>query len=115
VAAVVHACRAHRIEPILWTLDRIGRFARAGVVWAGGPECRPMLQLMRSISRMLDALGIEHDRRSAVPHVTLLRDARVFDAELRIEPPIVWALDALALYASDRDPAGTVYRRADPP
>ena len=73
-----------------------------------------MLRLMHETGEALDSLGIDYDRRPAAPHVTLLRNARSFHTNLRIDPPIDWSVQAIALYSSSRDDAGPVYLRVDP-
>ena len=95
-----------------WQLDRLGFFAQAGVVWAGAVDQAngPLLELGDRTRRLLDQMAVEFDRRALTPHVTLLRGVTQFDAEA-ITPPILWRVDAVALYRSGGDRSGARYSR----
>ena len=113
VHAVALACDRIDFAPVVWQLDRIGRFPRAGVVWAGGGENAPLLDLIRRMSAQLDEFAIDHDRRAATAHVTLLRNVRDFEDIGPIDPAIRWPIGSIALYGSTHDSLGPVYRRVD--
>lgn len=94
-----------------WTIDRVGSFPRARVAWAGGPVDQSFADSVARTRRRLDELGIAYDHRPFVPHVTLYRDVRRFDANGPLDPPLRWITDHVALYAADRDREGPLYRR----
>lgn len=96
-----------------WRIDRVGRFARAGIVWAGGDEAGDA-HPARWAGRVRDCLaqqGIAFDARPFVAHVTLLRDvpARAAGDASRIAvEPFDWPLEGARLLVSTRDPSGAV-------
>jgi 2'-5' RNA ligase len=94
-----------------WTIDTVGSFPRARVAWAGGPVDRRLADCVAHARGRLDELGITYDPRPFVPHVTLYRDARRFEAGGPLEPPLRWSTDHVALYAAERDRDGPLYRR----
>ncbi len=108
------ACAAARIRVAVfdWTLEQLGFFAQAGVVWAGAVDeaNAPLLELGDRTRRLLDQMAIDFDRRALRPHVTLLRGVTQFDPEA-ITPPIRWRVDAVALYRSGGDRSGARYSR----
>jgi 2'-5' RNA ligase len=108
---VAHACRELSGDAFEWVIDTVGSFARARVVWAGGPVDQRLASSVARARDRLDVLGIAYDRRPFVPHVTLLRDVRRFEADGHLEPPLRWITDHVALYAADRDAHGPIYRR----
>lgn len=88
LARQLEHCGAAKFD---WTLDHLGHFARAQVIWAGGVSNPALLALAGEVRELLDRMQIDYDRKPFVPHVTLLRDVagRLSRANL-IEPPIVW-------------------------
>lgn len=106
-AALVSASFA----PFEWTLDAVGSFGRARVLWAGGSDAS-LDAMAAQARRLLDELGVPYDRRPFVAHVTLLRKlprAATHDTALRIEPPIRWRAGAPVLLESRSDAEGTRY------
>lgn len=92
----------HEPAPFRWRIDRLGRFDRARVAWAAGPDNCPLTGLATGIRQLLDAEAVTYDRRPFVPHVTLLRALPVTtplpsDA---IEPAIDWLVGAPRLLRS---------------
>jgi 2'-5' RNA ligase len=97
-----------------WTIDTVGAFPRARVAWAGGPVDRHLADCVARARGRLDQLGLDYNRRPFVPHVTLYRDVRRFEAGGPLDPPVRWATDHVALYAAEHDRDGPLYRRVDP-
>ncbi|MCX8115386.1 MAG: RNA 2',3'-cyclic phosphodiesterase [Burkholderiaceae bacterium] len=92
-AEVTSALDALPFESFVWTLDAVGAFDRARVLWAAGPDCEPLSQLAQRVRSVLDALRVPYDRKPFVAHVTLLRDLTRSDAQRAaapIVPPIAW-------------------------
>jgi 2'-5' RNA ligase len=110
---VALACESFVVNAFDWEIDCIGHFPRVGVVWAGGKEYPPLIELMQHLSSLLDDMAVAHDRRAAIPHVTLLRNVRDFKGSRSIEPAIRWPISAIGLYGSTRDKVGSVYRRIE--
>lgn len=103
-------------EPeVVWSLNHLGHFARAQVVWAGGPPSAELEALAQSSRAALETLGIAYDRRPFAAHVSLLRDARHLDssAEALAQAfwPIDWPVSAPQLIVSDRRTDGAVQYR----
>ncbi|MFN3564816.1 MAG: RNA 2',3'-cyclic phosphodiesterase [Burkholderiaceae bacterium] len=102
-ARVAAALDALPVENFAWTLDAVGAFDRARVLWAAGADCEPLSQLARRARSLLDALHVPYDRKPFVAHVTLLRgltrgDAR--HAAAPIAPPVTWRADRPRLLCS---------------
>jgi RNA 2',3'-cyclic 3'-phosphodiesterase len=94
----------------VWTIDRLGCFPRARVIWAGGENTAPLQALSQQVRDLLDAQDVRFDRKAFAPHVTLLRDADTLRAAPEFEP-ILWSLDRARLVVSERDEHGAlVYR-----
>lgn len=111
---LAHDCSDLSDADFGWTVDAVGSFSRARVVWAGGPVDQRLADCVARFRQRLDGLGIVYDRRPFVPHVTLYRNVRGFDAHGPLEPPLRWSTDHVALYAADRDREGPLYRRVVP-
>jgi 2'-5' RNA ligase len=102
----------HEPAPFRWRIDHLGRFERARVAWAAGPDDARLSALAAGVRRLLDAEAVTYDRRAFVPHVTLLRalpPTAFLPADARhaaIDPPIDWRVGAPRLLRS----AGGHYR-----
>jgi 2'-5' RNA ligase len=110
------ALRGIELEPFAWTLDHIGRFERARVLWAGGPAQPQLAQLAERVRGLLRDAKIDFDRKAFAAHVTLLRDLPPGAHEL-VEPieAFAWPIHAALLLVSEPDARGaTVYRVLDP-
>jgi 2'-5' RNA ligase len=87
-------------EPCTVTLDRVGHFRRAGVLWLGADRVPDALRSFQDnlVSALLDE-GIGHDRKPWELHLTLYR-------KMRKPPPIIepvnieWALKGFDLFES---------------
>jgi 2'-5' RNA ligase len=102
---------AERVAPFAWTLEAVGAFGGARVLWAGGGDAQLDALAARS-RRLLDELGVRYDRKPFVAHVTLLRKVpreAAREVASRIEPPILWHAGTAVLLQSRTDAAGTHY------
>jgi 2'-5' RNA ligase len=105
------------IVPFDWTLDLLGSFGAARVLWIGGAPNAALSALAAEVRSCLDANAIAYDRKPFVPHVTLLRnlprDAST-DAAIRAAAiaPIRWSVVAPRLVVSTTSPAGVRYSNA---
>lgn len=96
-----------------WTLDRLGVFRSARVLWIGGPECRPLQDLADAVRAALDAQRVAYDRKPFVPHITLLRELpREAQPDLDIGTSVHWPVRGPRLVVSTMTPAGVRYRDA---
>ncbi len=111
---VARACDALAIDSFDWSIDCLGWFPRARVMWAGGEVNGPLESAVDSARTQLDELCIGYDRKPFVPHVTLFRDVRRFDRSGPLEPALPWHTAHVALYAAARDERGPLYRRVGP-
>jgi 2'-5' RNA ligase len=97
--------------PFDWSLDAVGAFAGARVLWVGGADAQ-LDALAARVRAMLDELEVRFDRKPFVAHVTLLRDVprdAAGDAVRRVEPPILWHAVAPVLLESRTDSHGVRY------
>lgn len=113
VAAAIETT-VHGIVPLAWKIERTGCFEHARVVWAGAAASPSLAAASAQVRGCLDRLAVSYDRKPFVPHVTLYRDARRFQAAGPIEEPIDWHTERIALYAAARDDDGPCYRRVVP-
>ena len=92
----------HDPAPFRWRIDRLGRFERARVAWAAGPDDRRLSALAADVRHLLDAEAVTYDRRAFVPHVTLLRALPVTTTlpSDAIDPAIDWVVGAPRLLRS---------------
>jgi 2'-5' RNA ligase len=116
-ATAARAMQALAFEPLDWTLDRVGHFARARVVWAGGED--PAVTTLAGLARAaLRAVNIAFDPKPFVAHVSLLRDVVAAagmpgdGASLGSIEPIPWRIERAETLVSERDGAGAVRYRA---
>ena len=68
----------------------------------------PLLRLVHSLQRGLEAAGLHFDRRAWRPHVTLLRDVRCDAGDVELEP-IDWCVQEFVLLVSRHDGSGVRY------
>jgi 2'-5' RNA ligase len=105
------ALAAEPAAPFDWTLDAVGAFAAARVLWAGGADPR-LDALAARVRALLEALDVRFDRRPFVAHVTLLREVpreAARNAARAIEPPLPWHAGTPVLLESRTDPGGVRY------
>lgn len=99
-----------RGTPFSLTIDCAGRWSRAGIAWLGMAGCpAPLAGLVRSLEAAAVRCGLEPERRTFTPHVTvarrMMRPLRRVDIE-----PIEWPVGSFALVASEARAPGRHYR-----
>jgi 2'-5' RNA ligase len=93
--------------PFELTLDQLGFWAQARVLWLGPTEAPAALRaLERELWDRLVALGFERERKPYAPHVTLARKARGVSADVEA---VVWPVGAIALVESKTGPRNSRY------
>jgi 2'-5' RNA ligase len=113
-SGVARACDALSIDSFDWSIDRLGWFPRARVMWAGGEVNAPLESAVDQVRAQLDELDVGYDRKPFVPHVTLLRDVRHFNRSGPLQTALPWHTAHVTLYAAARDERGPLYRRVGP-
>lgn len=116
-AKVAAALEALSFDSFGWTLDAVGAFERARVLWAAGPDCAPLAALAQRARALLDELRVRYDRKPFVAHVTLLRDLTRDDARRAaapIAPPVAWRADRPQLLQSVQREGRLRYERFVP-
>ncbi|KPV40563.1 hypothetical protein AN478_05090 [Thiohalorhabdus denitrificans] len=91
------------------TLDRLGYWARRGLLWAGPtrtPEALPALA--DELGRALEPCGVERDRRPFQVHITVARKAARMPGR-QVIGPLEWRVDRFVLVASSLGPQGAAY------
>ena len=75
LAAIKTAMDTLIFEPFDFSVENIGYFKRDGgnIWWAGVRECKPLLELQRSLSERLTTAGFSLEKRKYSPHITLGR------------------------------------------
>jgi 2'-5' RNA ligase len=93
------------------TLDRVGSFPRAGVLWLGASHVPPALdEFHLSLLEGLEQAGIDRDRKPWEFHLTVYRRLRKPPPIMHIVP-VVWPLDGFSLVESVSVRSGVEYRR----
>ncbi|MFA9461934.1 RNA 2',3'-cyclic phosphodiesterase [Thiohalorhabdus methylotrophus] len=90
-------------------IDRLGLWARRGLLWAGpsrAPEALPALAA--ELGRSLEPCGLERDRRPFRAHLTLARKAAGQPPRQAMDP-LEWRVDRFVLVASQLGPGGSAY------
>jgi RNA 2',3'-cyclic 3'-phosphodiesterase len=92
----------------LLTLDRIGYWKRARIIWAGTSEGSEALSALTATLRgRLGRLGFRVDTRPFVPHVTLYRKAA---RRPRWRPEVIdWRIERFCLVRSTLSASGARY------
>ncbi len=104
--AIAAAVSAPRFE---LAVSRVEYWRHNRIVWAGVERCPDALQsLVDSIELALSAEGFRYDKRSYVPHVTLVRNARRAPLASAI-PAIAWPVSRFALVESAQPGRGRAY------
>jgi RNA 2',3'-cyclic 3'-phosphodiesterase len=90
------------------TLDRIGYFERARILWLA-PSSVPaaLSRLEQTLWDGLTGRGFERETRLFRPHMTLARKSGSVDADVE---PVVWPVTELVLLESAPAPRGVRYR-----
>jgi len=107
LAEIANAAAAPRFE---LAVTRIGYWRHNRIVWAGVERCPETLRALAG--RLEEACSVEGfrvDKRPYVPHITLVRDARIAPSTLAIGP-IYWPASSFALVESAPAARGREYR-----
>lgn len=92
------------------TLDRLGGFRRAGVLWSAPSDTpEPLSKLVAVLGESLAGCGFEIERRPYHAHVTLARKVRQRVAQ-RPHSPVVWTVDCFHLVRSRLQAQGARYQ-----
>lgn len=90
-------------------VDRIEYWRRNRIVWAGVAVCPgALLTLVERLEQGASSAGFRVDKRSYVPHITLLRNARRAPAASAI-PAVAWPVGRFALVESAQSGRGRIY------
>ena len=114
--------RSLDFEPFMLELEGTGYFPSSGparVLWAGVLPCNELMDLQSQLERRLvEAAGLERERRNFHPHVTLARLGKVHEAKVRnwleysggfaAQDP--FRVDSFGLYSSILSPQGAKYQ-----
>ncbi len=93
-----------RGQPFELTLDRMGSFPRARVLWCGADTASPALAgLVLALRAGLAGCGFALDERPYRPHATLARKASALEART-LDPPIRWPVDSFVLACGQEGP-----------
>jgi RNA 2',3'-cyclic 3'-phosphodiesterase len=113
--AAALAVGAIQSEPFPWCIDRVGRFDRARVLWAGGADEPRLTDLAERVRSCLQTLRIRFDAKPFAAHVTLLRDlpSRRHDGGDAVEAidPFAWPIRTAQMMVSERDAQGSTRYR----
>lgn len=103
------------VAPFRLRLDRIGRFARARVAWAGVSVLPPeLLRLHDELGEGCRSAGLASDSRHYSPHVTLVRKAIREPADPMPEPlALEFEVGGFELLHTVTTPQGVAYRTVD--
>lgn len=86
------------------SLDQVGCFPRARVVWCGTDRApTPLVQLVMTLRHELRDCGLALDPRPYAPHATLARNARPLAAR-PLDQPIHWPVEAFVLAYGQEGP-----------
>lgn len=95
------------VEPLEWTLDRLGYWKHNRIFWAGGASPR-LTSLADELGSGLRGAGFSLDSRSFAAHVTLLRDARCAEAPV-LPQALAWPVREFVLAESRPSREGPRY------
>jgi len=85
------------VTPFIWTLDRVGMFRGAQVLWLGGGPCATLEELAAAVRALLD--------RTGVPRTASLEAGALVSA-------IRWPVNGVRLVVSIPSSSGPRYRDA---
>ncbi len=100
------------VGPFEWTLDRLGVFREARVLWIGGAPATALEQLAARVRSLLDAEAVRYDPKPFVPHVTLLRHCTTKELADSAVAPIAWPVREVRLVVSLSTASGVRYINA---
>nr|VFJ77833.1 MAG: 2'-5' RNA ligase [Candidatus Kentron sp. FW] len=98
------------VGPFHLRLDRLGSFARAGIVWSGTTNTSPgLISLVTKLNQGLADCGFQPERRAFTTHVTLFRKADKWVENIPHDP-VEWPITDFCLVESSTLPTGARYR-----
>jgi len=99
-----------KAEPFEIELSSVGWWEKPGVLWIA-PQHIPqsLTNLVESIKQIVEQQGLETDKRSYKPHVTLARKVKQ-DQLPEQSIDICWQVDSFALIESKSTDTGVVYQ-----
>ena len=98
-------------EPCTVTLDRLGSFRRAGVLWLGASAIPKVLQdFQQSLIEAIECGGIDRDRKEWKFHITLYRRLRNLPRIMETVA-VAWPLDGFSLIEAVSVNNGVEYHR----
>lgn len=108
-ACVEQAAAAVAVPPFTLTFDRLGYWARPGVLWLGADETPARLsELVAQLRRVQAGCGSKPEGRPFRAHLTLARKVRR-RPRLPEVAPLLWPVEAFTLVASETLPGGARY------
>jgi len=99
-----------QVEPFELELTSIGWWKKPGVLWIG-PQHIPqsLANLVESIKQIVEQQGLETDKRSYKPHITIARKVKQ-DQLPEQSIDIRWQVNSFALIESKSTDTGVVYQ-----
>jgi len=99
-----------QVEPFEIKLSNIGWWRKPGVLWIGTHHIpQPLTTLADSIKQIVEQQGLEADKRSYKPHVTIARKVKQIQLpEQSID--IRWQVNSFVLVESKSTEVGVVYQ-----
>lgn len=99
-----------QLPPFTLTLHQLGFWRRPRVVWLGSEEEPPeLIELVSGLRAAMRECGLEPERRSFSPHLTLLRKAHRAPRQREVGA-LEWPVERFVLAASETRPEGAHYR-----
>lgn len=99
------------VEPFDVQLDRVGCFARAGVVWLGAERTPPTLErIVQDLIAAVVPCGYSPEARPFRLHVTLFRKARPSLETPEAVDPVPWRVEGFSLIESVSIRGGVRYQ-----
>ncbi len=109
VPVIEAAAAGIRTAPFVCALDEVGFWRANRIVWAGASSIAPALdELVADLRGALAEAAVHFDPKPFVPHITLIRKARLGFTPPRFEP-IRWSVREFALVRSALGPTGSDY------
>ena len=101
-----------QVEPFELELTSIGWWKKPGILWIG-PQHIPqsLTNLVESIKQIVEQQGLETDKRSYKPHITIARKVKQ-DQLPEQSIDIRWQVNSFALIESKSTDTGVVYQIA---
>ena len=78
--------------PFTWTLDRVGRFDRARVLWLGGAPSPILDGYAQAVRSLLQRLNVRFDPRPFVAHLTVMRNVSASAGLPDVRDSVAWPL-----------------------